>query len=43
MKESTIQLASSSGYIDAPVDETVFDVDKDVDDLLPVEVERTTP
>lgn len=40
MKESTIQLASSSGYIDAPVDETVFDVDKDVDDLLPVEVKE---
>ncbi|KAK6920700.1 Bicarbonate transporter-like, transmembrane domain [Dillenia turbinata] len=40
LKESTIQLASSSGYIDAPVDETVFDVDKDVDDLLPVEVKE---
>ncbi|GFZ12027.1 HCO3- transporter family [Actinidia rufa] len=40
LKESTIQLASSTGYIDAPVDETVFDVDKDVDDLLPVEVKE---
>ncbi|KAM6570016.1 hypothetical protein CsatB_018001 [Cannabis sativa] len=40
LKESTIQLASSAGYIDAPVDETVFDVDKDVDDLLPVEVKE---
>ncbi|TXG50268.1 hypothetical protein EZV62_022792 [Acer yangbiense] len=40
LKESTIQLASSSGYIDAPVDETVFDVDKDIDDLLPVEVKE---
>ncbi|XP_061366819.1 boron transporter 1-like isoform X2 [Gastrolobium bilobum] len=40
MKESTIQLASSHGYIDAPVDEVVFDVDKDVDDLLPVEVKE---
>ncbi|ESR53074.1 Boron transporter 1 [Citrus sinensis] len=40
MKESTIELASSSGYIDAPVDETVFDVDKDIDDLLPVEVKE---
>lgn len=40
MKESTIQQASSSGYIDAPVDETVFDVDKDIDDLLPVEVKE---
>ncbi|KAJ4840210.1 putative boron transporter 2 [Turnera subulata] len=40
LKESTIQLASSGGYIDAPVDETVFDVNKDVDDLLPVEVKE---
>ncbi|XP_059657890.1 probable boron transporter 2 isoform X2 [Cornus florida] len=40
LKESTIQLASSTGYIDAPVDETVFDMDKDIDDLLPVEVEE---
>ncbi|CAN1347728.1 Probable boron transporter 2 [Linum perenne] len=38
LKESTIQLASSTGYIDAPVDETVFDIDKDVDDLLPIEM-----
>lgn len=40
MKDSTIQLASSTGYIDAPVDETIFDVDKDIDDLLPVEVKE---
>ncbi|KAF5933176.1 hypothetical protein HYC85_029347 [Camellia sinensis] len=40
LKNSTIQLASSTGYIDAPVDETVFDVDKDIDDLLPVEVKE---
>ncbi|CAM8972665.1 hypothetical protein QQ045_029854 [Rhodiola kirilowii] len=40
LKESTIQRASSTGYIDAPVDETVFDVDKDVDDLLPIEVKE---
>ncbi|KAL2646155.1 hypothetical protein AAZV13_05G034700 [Glycine max] len=40
LKESTIQLASSHGYIDSPVDETVFDVDNDVDDLLPVEVKE---
>ncbi|KAL9239603.1 hypothetical protein vseg_013912 [Gypsophila vaccaria] len=40
LKDSTIQKASSSGYIDAPVDETVFDVDKDVDDLLPIEVKE---
>lgn len=40
LKDSTIQRASSSGYIDAPVDETVFDVDKDIDDLLPMEVKE---
>ncbi|KAL3529459.1 hypothetical protein ACH5RR_008781, partial [Cinchona calisaya] len=40
LKDSTIQLASSTGYIDAPVDETVFYVDKDIDDLLPVEVKE---
>ncbi|XP_071731685.1 probable boron transporter 2 [Rutidosis leptorrhynchoides] len=40
LKESTIQQASSSGYMNAPVDETVFDVDKDVDDLLHVEVKE---
>ncbi|KAL4584928.1 hypothetical protein LXL04_009539 [Taraxacum kok-saghyz] len=40
LKESTIQQASSSGYINAPVDETVFDVEKDVDDLLHVEVKE---
>lgn len=40
LKESTIALASSHGYIDAPVDEVVFDVNKDIDDLLPVEVKE---
>ncbi|KAI3504591.1 hypothetical protein L1887_26194 [Cichorium endivia] len=40
LKESTIQQASSGGYMDAPVDETVFDVNKDVDDLLQVEVKE---
>ena len=40
LKESTIQLASSMGAIDAPVDETVFDVEKEIDDLLPVEVKE---
>ncbi|KAK4362464.1 hypothetical protein RND71_017705 [Anisodus tanguticus] len=40
LKESTIQRASSTGYIGAPVDETVFDVNKDVDDILPVEVKE---
>ncbi|PSR89168.1 Boron transporter like [Actinidia chinensis var. chinensis] len=40
LKESTIQLASSMGNINAPVDETVFDVEKEIDDLLPVEVKE---
>lgn len=40
LKESTIQLASRTGYIDAPVDPTVFDIEKDIDDLLPVEVKE---
>ncbi|KAL6525877.1 putative boron transporter 2 [Orobanche minor] len=40
LKESTIQLASSIGSFDAPVDETIFDIDKEIDDLLPVEVKE---
>lgn len=40
LKESTIELASSMGSFDAPVDETVFDVEKEIDDLLPVEVKE---
>ncbi|KAL9272823.1 putative boron transporter 2 [Drosera capensis] len=40
LKESTIEKAASTGYIGAPVDETVFDVDKDIDELLPVEVKE---
>ncbi|XP_059642713.1 boron transporter 1-like [Cornus florida] len=40
LKDSTIQLASSMGHMDAPVDETVFDVEKEIDDLLPVEVKE---
>ncbi|XP_068641346.1 probable boron transporter 2 [Aristolochia californica] len=40
LKESTIQMASSTGSMDAPVDEAVFDVEKDIDDLLPVEVKE---
>lgn len=40
LKETTIQAASSIGNIDAPVDEAVFDVEKDIDDLLPVEVKE---
>ncbi|KAL8224792.1 hypothetical protein R6Q57_017349 [Mikania cordata] len=40
LKESTVQLASSMGNIDAPIDETVFDIEKEIDDLLPVEVKE---
>jgi hypothetical protein len=40
LKETTIQLAASIGNMDAPVDESIFNVDKDVDDLLPVEVKE---
>lgn len=40
LKDSTIQLASSMGSIDAPVDESVFDIEKEIDDLLPVEVKE---
>ncbi|XP_042516119.1 probable boron transporter 2 isoform X1 [Macadamia integrifolia] len=40
LKETTIQLASSKGNIDAPVNETIFDVEKEIDDLLPVEVKE---
>ncbi|XP_023900736.2 probable boron transporter 2 [Quercus suber] len=40
LKESTIQAATSMGQMDAPVDETLFDVEKEIDDLLPVEVKE---
>ncbi|KAJ6808737.1 putative boron transporter 2 [Iris pallida] len=40
LKDSTIQMASSTGHIDAPVDESVFDIEKEIDDLLPVEVKE---
>lgn len=40
MKESTVELASSLGSFDAPVDETIFDVEKEIDDLLPIEVKE---
>ncbi|GAB2282140.1 Boron transporter 1 [Dionaea muscipula] len=40
LKETTIQAAGSMGHIGAPVDETVFDVEKEIDDLLPVEVKE---
>ncbi|KAL2345514.1 hypothetical protein Fmac_006799 [Flemingia macrophylla] len=40
LKESTIQAATSMGNVDAPVDDTIFDVEKEIDDLLPVEVKE---
>ncbi|KAL6559395.1 putative boron transporter 2 [Orobanche gracilis] len=40
LKDSTIQQAAISGFMDAPVDEAIFDVDKDIDDLLPVQVKE---
>ncbi|OIW13451.1 hypothetical protein TanjilG_05341 [Lupinus angustifolius] len=40
LKESTIQAATSLGNMDAPVDETMFDVEKEIDDLLPIEVKE---
>ncbi|GAA0151228.1 secondary carrier transporter [Lithospermum erythrorhizon] len=40
LSDSTIQKASSTGYIDAPVDDTIFDVDQDIDALLPVQVKE---
>ncbi|GLJ24901.1 hypothetical protein SUGI_0476450 [Cryptomeria japonica] len=39
-KDTTIQLATSAGTIDAPVDESVFNVEKDIDELLPIEVKE---
>lgn len=40
LKESTIQMVSRLGSIDAPVDESVFDIEKEIDDLLPIEVKE---
>ncbi|KAF3336236.1 hypothetical protein FCM35_KLT18822 [Carex littledalei] len=40
LKESTVELAVRTGSMDAPVDETVFDVEKEIDELLPVEVKE---
>lgn len=40
LKDSTIQAAASMGHLDAPVDESVFDVEKEIDELLPVEVKE---
>ncbi|MBA0583957.1 hypothetical protein Gorai_014793 [Gossypium raimondii] len=40
LKESTVQAATCTGNIDAPIDETLFDIEKEIDDLLPVEVKE---
>ncbi|XVE77511.1 hypothetical protein DITRI_Ditri13aG0068800 [Diplodiscus trichospermus] len=40
LKESTVQAATCAGNIDAPIDETLFDIEKEIDDLLPVEVKE---
>ncbi|TYH95941.1 hypothetical protein ES332_A12G142500v1 [Gossypium tomentosum] len=40
LKESTVQAATCSGNIDAPFDETLFDIEKEIDYLLPVEVKE---
>lgn len=40
LKESTVELAVRTGSMDAPVDEAVFDVEKEIDELLPVEVKE---
>ncbi|CAK8531497.1 unnamed protein product [Lathyrus sativus] len=40
LKESTIQLASSMRSINSAVDESIFDVEKEIDDLLPIEVKE---
>ncbi|KAL3505575.1 hypothetical protein ACH5RR_030957 [Cinchona calisaya] len=40
LKGSTIQLATSTDNTGAAINGTVFDVEKDIDDLLPVEVKE---
>lgn len=40
LKDSTIQMASTKGNRDVPLDETMFDIEKEIDDLLPVEVKE---
>ncbi|KAF2576884.1 hypothetical protein F2Q68_00001964 [Brassica cretica] len=40
LKESTIQATTLTGNLNAPVDETLFDIEKEIDDLLPVEVKE---
>ncbi|CAH8356298.1 unnamed protein product [Eruca vesicaria subsp. sativa] len=40
LRESTIQATTFTGNLDAPVDETLFDIEKEIDDLLPIEVKE---
>ncbi|TYI12471.1 hypothetical protein ES332_A09G280300v1 [Gossypium tomentosum] len=40
LKESTIQMASNMENINVPVDESVFDIEKEINDLLPIEVKE---
>ncbi|KAE8724047.1 Boron transporter 1 [Hibiscus syriacus] len=40
LKESTIQAATCTGHINTPIDETLFDIEKEINDLLPVEVKE---
>ncbi|MED6217027.1 putative boron transporter 2 [Stylosanthes scabra] len=40
LKESSIQLASSLEIMNATIDESVFDVEKEIDDILPIEVKE---
>ncbi|VVB06598.1 unnamed protein product [Arabis nemorensis] len=40
LRESTIQEITFTGNLDAPVDETLFDIEKEIDDLLPIEVKE---
>lgn len=40
LSSATLELAARGGTIEAPVDQTIFDPEKDVDDLLPVEVKE---
>ncbi|CAH2063104.1 unnamed protein product [Thlaspi arvense] len=40
LRESTIQSTTFTGNLDAPVDETLFDIEKEIDDLLPIEVKE---
>nr|KJB38664.1 hypothetical protein B456_006G266200 [Gossypium raimondii] len=40
LKESTIEMASNMENINAPVDESVFDIEKEINDLLPIEVKE---